>query len=375
MADPILDSINATTLKEVYPRVVYDNYFLGSPLQAYLRARCMRPFGGGAYMQNTFLYGSLIGGAYAKGGANFNLTKPQILSATLFDPKYYEVNVSEYLEDIDVINKGPNAVFSLVDIDMQAAVNTLSTIIALDLQQNGQSSRVLNINGWVEAYNDGTLPDYQGNVWSSYGTQTRNGAVGSALNSSPYWFGTTAGAGGPITYAGCEEMYQGYCRGLKEPDLMTGNKAVYAYVKERMQVQQRFQQERDPYWGVTGFRFNNAIFLKDDYFPSLKFGQNDPNLGNWLTTTITNPLASTGTFANNFPNSTSAATLVVGEVLGMFNTDYMLFRLSDSAEFGFGFTGFIRAQDNTRVAGQTKAACNLQITSPWSGGFGYGITG
>lgn len=336
----------------------------------------MRPFGGGAFLQNTFLYGSLIGGAYAKGGANFNLTKPQILSATLFDPKYYEVNVSEYLEDIDVINKGENAVFSLVDIDMQAAVNTLSTIIALDLQQNGQSSRVLNINGWTEAYNDGVLPDWQGNIWTTYGTQARNGAVGSALNSSPYWFGTTTGASAPITYSGVEEFYQSLCRGLKEPDLMAGNKAVFAYVKERMQVQQRFQQEKDPYWGVTGFRFNNAIFLKDDYFPSFKFGQTDPNLGTWVTNaTLTNPLASSGTFANNFPNSTSATTLNVAEVLGIFNTDYILFRLSDSAEFGFGFTGFIRAQDNTRVAGQVKAACNLQITSPWSGGHGYGIGG
>lgn len=371
MADPILDSINVTTLKEVFPRVVYDNYFLGSPFQAYMRARCMRPFGGGAFMQNTFLYGSLIGGAYAKGGANFNLTKPQILSATLFDPKYYEVNVSEYLEDIDVINKGENAVFSLVDIDMQAAVNTLSTIIALDLQQNGQGSRVLNINGWTEAYNDGTNYDYQGNTWSTYGTQARNGAVGSALNSTPWWFGTSTGAGGPITYSGVEEFYQSLCRGLKEPDLMVGNKAVFAYVKERMQVQQRFQQERDPYWGVTGFRFNNAIFLKDDYFPSLKFGQNDPNLGNWLTSTFA--YVAPTTVANNFP--TTNVTLTVGEVLGIFNTDYILFRLSDSQEFGFGFTGFIRAQDNTRVAGQCKAACNLQITSPWSGGHGYGITG
>ncbi len=322
-------------------------------------------------MQNTFLYGSLIGGAYAKGGANFNLTKPQILSATLFDPKYYEVNISEYLEDIDVINKGELAVFSLVDLDMKAAVNTLSTIIALDLQQNGQSSRVLNINGWTEAYNDGVNYDWQGNIWTSYGTQARNGAVGTALNSTPFWFGTLLGASGPITYAGVEEMYQSYCRGQKEPDLMTGNKAVFAYVKERMQVQQRFAQERDPYWGVTGFRFNNAIFLKDDYFPSLKYGQNDANLGNWLTSTFS--YVAPGTVANNFP--TTNVTLTVGEVLGMFNTDYMLFRLSDSQEFGFGFTGFIRAQDNTRVAGQVKAACNLQITSPWSGGFGYGIGG
>jgi len=379
VADPILDAVNVTTLKEVFPRVLFDNYFLGAPFQAYMRAHCLKPFGGGAFMQNSFLYGSLIGGAYARGGANFNLTKPQIISATLFDPKYYEVNVSEYLEDIDVLNKGPLAVFSIVDIDLQAAVNTLSTIIAVDLQQNGQGSRVLNLNGWAEALNDGTLPDWQGNVWSSYGTQARNGAVGKALNSSPYWFGTTAGGTAAVTYAALEEMYQGLTRGTRQPNLIACNRAAYAYMKERMQVQQRFQQERDPEWGMDGFRFNSAIVLKDDYFPSAKFGTNDPNLGNYLTAQFTNPLASSGTFANNFPNSTQAANLTPGEVIGMFNTEprneYIILRISDSPEFGGNFTGFIRAQDNTRVAGQVKLAINLEVTSPWASGYGYGIGG
>ena len=77
-------------------------------------------------------------------------------------------------------------------------------------------------------------------------------------------------------------------------------------------MQQRFAQERDPYWGVTGFRFNNAIFLKDDYFPSLKYGQNDPNLGNWLTSTFA--YTAPATVANNFP--TTNVTLTVGEVWG-----------------------------------------------------------
>lgn len=375
MADPILDPVNTFTLKEIYPKTIQDNYFQGSPFQAYLRHHCMVPFSGGAFMQSDFQYGPLIGGAYARGGANFNLTKPQIFSATLFDPKYYEVNDSEYLEDIDVLNKGPLAVFSLVDADLQAAVNTLSTLVALDLQQNGQGSRVLNINGWTEALNDGTLPDWQGNVWSAYGTQTRNGAIGAGLNSSPYWFGTSAGDTAPVTYAALEMMYQGATRGLEEPDLMCMNRAAYAYIKNRMQVQQMFQQEKDPYYGLSGFRFNSAIVLKDDYFPSLKFGQNQANLGNWLTAQFTNPLAATGTFANNFPNSTDAPNLTPGEVVGMFNTKKILLRISDSPEFGGNFTGFIRAQDNTRVAGQVKLAVNLDITAPWSCVYGYGIGG
>jgi hypothetical protein len=46
--------------------------------------------------------------------------------------------------------------------------------------------------------------------------------------------------------------------------------------------------------------------------------------------------------------------------------------VSNSKEFGFNPTDFIRTPDNTRVASQLKAAVNLEITAPWSGVQGYG---
>src|SRR5258708_7968703 len=130
MPDPILDEINLTTLKEIYPRVIEDNFFLDTPFQAYLRARSMVPFGGGAFMQNVFLYAPLIGGSYAK-GASFNITKRQTLAGTLFDPKFYEVSLPEYKEDIQVFNKGPLPGFSLIDIDLLNDLNTISATIPI----------------------------------------------------------------------------------------------------------------------------------------------------------------------------------------------------------------------------------------------------
>src|SRR6185369_11821705 len=109
--------------------------------------------------------------------------------------------------------------------------------------------------------------------------QARNGAVGSALNSVPTFCGTSSGAQSPPQYVVLEEGYQDASIGKKEPNLGVGNKQIIASIKAVMQVQQRFQQERDPVWGVMGFRFNNAMILKSDYFPSLRYGKTDPILG------------------------------------------------------------------------------------------------
>src|SRR5688500_10356616 len=181
MADPIYDELNLTTKKEIYPRVIKDNFFLDTPLLAYLRAKALVPFQGGSEMQSTFLYAPLIGGMYKKGGPGFNLTKPQTLAGTTFQPKYYEVNVTEYLEDIEVENKGPEAVFSLIDTDLRNAMHTMTEIVALAMQRHGSSvvtgvtdDRSGHINGWIEALNDGKTPGWDGNFFTTYGGATRN---------------------------------------------------------------------------------------------------------------------------------------------------------------------------------------------------------
>jgi hypothetical protein len=136
-----------------------------------------------------------------------------------------------------------------------------------------------------------------------------------------------------------------------------------------MQAQQRFGQERDPYFGASTFRFMNARILKDDYFPSAKFGQSRPG-GSFLTSTFTSPDSATN--PGNFPQN---VTCTVGEVFAFFNTGKWLFRVKDSGEYGFGLTDFIRAQDNTRVAAQLKAAVNLECTAPWANVQLMGING
>lgn len=375
MADPILDEINLTTLPEINDAAIEDNFFLGSVLQAHLRAKCLVPFTGGAFTRNLFLYNPLNGGAYQRGqvGGGFNMNKPQTLGGTVFDPRYYCVMIIEYLEDIDVLNQGDMAVFSLLDTDVANAYQTISAIMALDIQQNGQlgSRAGTNINGWVEALNDGVLPSYDGNVYTTYGTATRNGVTRKAMNGNVYWAGNQDGTPGAFTYPILNASYNLCRRGKMEPNLGVGNKPAISFIENRIQPQQRFGQEsasiKDPHYGATGFRFKSAIIMSDDYFPSALGGPysdaSNGGLGNNLTAAFANPL--TGTPSNNFPNNTSAPNLTPGEVFCWFMTDKIKFRVSNSKEFGFNPTDFIRAAENTRIASQLKAAVNMEFTAPW----------
>ncbi|HEX6826172.1 MAG TPA: hypothetical protein VF077_07630 [Nitrospiraceae bacterium] len=378
MPDPILDEINLTTLPEINDAVIEDNFFLGSVLQSHLRSKCLVPFTGGAFTRNTFLYAPLSGGAYTKGAGGFNLTKKQTLGGMVFDPRYYCVMVIEYLEDIDVLNTGDLSVFSIMETDVANAYQTISAIMALDLQKDGVNAGRggVTMNGWVEAYNDGIVPSYDGNIYTAYGTAPRNGAVKKSINGNVYWGGNADGSAGTINYAMMNAAYNLCRRGKEEPDLIVGNKPIISFVENKLQPQQRFGQEgssiTDPYWGATGFRFKKAIVMMDDYMPSaLGYPYSDDSnggLGGNLTTTFMSP--ATPNLPNNFPTS---KTLTVGEVLLILNTSRIRFRVSNSREFGFNPTDFIRTPDTTRVASQLKAAVNMEITAPWTGCQLYGI--
>jgi hypothetical protein len=376
LPDPPLDAVNSTTLKSIWPRTVFDQFFLDTPFAAYLRAKCLAPFGGGAFIQNTHLVRPLIGGFYDPMGDNANITKRDTLTVTAFNMKYLKISVPEFLSQILVDNVGPEAVFSLIAIDMQNAMMTGSGITAVGLSNHGQASgggvvgnRPKAIDGWPSALNDGITPGYDGSVFINYANSPRNGFSGSALNSVPYFGGNPAtGATAPIEYDSIEMLYQTARKGNKEPDLIVCNKALYAGVKMRIQPQQRFAQERDPYWGASGLKINNAMFLADEYFPSLKFGKNDPDLGNYLTSTFVSPgTVGDGSGGTADPRSNlpiAGVTVTAGEVLCMFHMDDFLFRIADNPVYGWGNGGFVPAPDNDRVVAAIRAAQQLQCTSP-----------
>ncbi len=375
MPDPNIDWLNAITKSDIYPSLVEDVIFMSTPFLAYVRNNAT-PHSGGTDIRIPIMYKPLVGGSYVKGDT-FSLTKPDTLTALQFALKTYFVNITEYLEDVEITNRGPNAVFSLVDLDLKNAMNTLNAILAIDMSKHGQAAdagyvtgaRTSKINGWTEALNDGVTNQFDGNRYRFYGGLQRGGAVGSKINSYPKWFGTSGGATAVPTYAKWEEMYQEASRGALRPNLFVANKGAISQIKVDMQGQQQFMQEEDPVYGVKSFRFENASVLQDDYFPSARYGVNDPDLGDFRTGTFTS--ATSGIDARSGLPANTAIT--VGEVAAFFNTDVWELRVSDSELFGFGFTGFKPAQDNTRVAGQILGALNLLCHDPALNKVGYGI--
>src|SRR5438093_9467008 len=159
--------------------------FNEGPLIAYAKQNVREDYDGGRLIGESFYYQGLIGGPYNK-GKNFDITQPQIEQQLQFNPKFYEVDITLFKEDIQVINKGPNAAFKLIESRMTNAYMTIGAHLEIGMFLEGQSANyTANFNGLTEACNDNSTTNWNGTAYSTYGTITRGGAVGSTLNSLP----------------------------------------------------------------------------------------------------------------------------------------------------------------------------------------------
>ena len=341
-----LDELNTSTQRHIVPGIS-DGIFKNDPLLAYMKKNNLEKFPGGTQIQENILYASLPnGGAYADGDTSLiNLTQTE--TGATFLPKNYWVPVAISKNQVQVFNKGPEAVYRLVDAKLQNAALTMAAILANALYNEGQSAgRVLHINGLAEALNDGSVNSWTASTFSTYGTLTRGGTIGSAL-SSPMT-NPAASVSGPITYKILEEGYNSIVIGDEYPNLMVTTNLGMSYIKEKFQPQWRVETQ-DPKIGFNGVRFNQAMVIQSQYAPGTAAAATDTNLG----TNITN----------------------AGETLFYLNTKYWRLWVTDDPEFGFGFTGFKPAQDTLVVAGQYLYTGNVTCQQPRLNRHLYAITG
>lgn len=338
-----IDEINATTRRHIVPEMA-DGVFRNDPLLAMLRANNLEKYPGGMQISQNFLYAVLGGGAYTPGDS-FPVTRRQIQTAGSWQPKHYYVPVTELLEVIQVYNKGPEAVFRIIDVDMQAAALTMSARLAIDLYQGGQSTRVLKMNGLAEILNDGTNNSFDGSTYATYGTVTRSSVDGAlkSLLTTP-----TSNINGPITYKALEELYNSVCIGAEYPDCMITTNLGMSYIKQKFQPQWRTETQ-DGKLGFNSLVFNQAKIYQSQYAP--------------------------GTVAPEAATDLGWTTVSAGETLFFLNSKTFKFWVSDDPLFGFGFTGFKVAQDNSVVSGQYFFAGNTTCVSPRYSRHAFGITG
>lgn len=342
-----LDELNTSTQRNIVPGIV-DNVFKNDPLLAYMKKNNLEKFTGGTQIQENFIYDVLPnGGAYAD-GQTFSMVLAQVETGATFLPKHYVVPVTLSKNQIQIFNKGPEAVFRLVDSRLQNAALTMSAILAIALYNEGQSTtRSLELNGLAEILNDGTNNSWTGSAYSTYGTLSRSTTGGSVLK-SPLTL-PTANIAGPITYKLLEEGYNSIVIGDEYPNLMVTTNLGMSYIKEKFQPQWRVETQ-DANIGFNGVKFNQAMIIQSQYAPG-SAGVNDAKLGNYLA-----------------PSSQ-------GETLFFLNTKYFRFWVTDDPEFGFGFTGFKPAQDSLIVGGQYLFSGNVTCQAPRLNRHFYNITG
>jgi len=362
-----LDVINVSTKRYIRdnPKLV-DNVFQAGPVVAYAKQNLREDFDGGRLIQETFYYNGLNGGSYSP-GKEFDITEPQVEQAAQFNVKFFEVAVTLSKEIVQVINKGPNAAFKIIDSRMNNAYMTLGAHLEIAMFLNGQATNyTTNFNGLPEAINDNSTASWDGSTYSTYGTITRGGSVGTALNSTPI------NVAGTIEYNTLEESYGNASFGAIEPNLGVTTVLGYSFIKEKFQTQQRFNNVQDPKIGFTGLQFNDATIMKSRYVPgSYLFGSSG----------TADPIA-VGYIKQSTNGALTAYPLGTGYSSGSWETfwwlnarkPFMNFYVSDDPEFQMGFTGFKPAQGNTKIAGQVLYAGAIT----WSPRYHqqlYGITG
>lgn len=372
--------LNSITLKVIAPDAVEDLVFKNAPLLAYWRKNRFEPYDGGTSMDAAFLYKSMIGGAYAVGDP-FNINVVQPTTGQTFTPRQYYTGISDYLENLDT-NRGPAAIFNNLRIKMKAAVNTLNTIIDIAQWQHGQASastvasdRSTQMNGIAEALDDGVTMTFNGDIYPVYGGVTRNAdGIGEGYNSVPYFCGdSTTGAAGQITYNKLLADYLRCTQGNRTPKIGVGNKAVFGFILNRIQTQQRFEfkMQQDAVYGAEGISFMGATILVDAYAPSstTQYGVNDAALGNYATP-ATNTISGTPAANSYLPAS---GTFVPGEVFAWINPETWKIRVSSRAPFNFGLYPFRPSNNNTLITAQLLVRLNLYCNAPWLNGVMMGI--
>lgn len=354
-----LNQIDVATKRYIRntPKLV-DMVFQEGPVVAYAKQNVRSDYDGGRYIGENFYYQGLVGGSYDK-GKNMDISQPQIEQQLQFNVKFFEMNVTLYKEDIQVINKGPNAAFKLIESRMTNAYMTMGAQLEIAMFLPGVGAGyTTNFNGLSEACNDNTATNWNGTAYSTYGTITRGGSVGTTLNS------VATNVNGTIEYNTLEETYAGASFGPgKEPNMGVTTYLGYSYIKEKFQTQQRFNNIQDPKIGFTGLQFNDATIMRSRYAPgSYISGTGDPIATTYLTQSSNGVL--------------TAYPTVAAETLWWLNCrkPFFNFYISDDPEYGFGFTGFKPAQSNTVVAGQILFAGAVTFAPRYHKQL-YGITG
>lgn len=406
--DPLYNEIDATNLESVRKNVVYQNLFVDTPFQAKLRrAGVWDPFLGGAGMMEGIIYGRPQGAAVAP-GSTVTVTRQQQNTGMKFQPKaYVSWNPLDDWELDDgsgqggVINSGPSMIANQYQILMENMVEMINTMIEMDSFRHGQAAatnvadnRILDSNGMSEALNNGVDNSWDGNIFSTYGSNTRNGVIGAALNSVPLYLGTAAGATGQIDFNALMRLW-GQCTVTGgKPDLGITNVLGFVAIANALDAQRRDVSNKNHDIAWDGLVFNGVEIFADPLAPSALAGDflalspasgraGNNNLvdgagastqtGTFTTPQFTNAGVNVATSptGSNLPSTT---TITVGEVL--FFLEAASFKIRPTNKKGWNY-GLRRAPMPNNVSMDAlfmRLGTNLYNVQPRHNAQAYGFS-
>jgi hypothetical protein len=274
----------------------------------------------------------------------------------------------------------------------------------MDSFRHGQPSsstvtdnRSKTINGLDEALNNGVDPSVYGNVYTSYGSQARNANIGTAINSTPIYCGTSAGAPGQIDFAVLMQLWSQCKVAGGNPTLGITNVFGFKAIAIALDAQRRdvSNTRHDIKW--DGLNFNGVDIYADPLAPSAQAqnyislapasggGGGNTNLADGVGSSTTTPTFTTPQFVNptsgaNVAVSPTGSNLPSTTVIQPSEVIYFLepesFKIRPTNKKGWNF-GLRRAPMPNNVSIDAlfmRLGTNLYNVQPRHSDYAFGFT-
>src|SRR5215475_1172343 len=399
--DPLYNPIDSHTMESVRRNTIFNNLFVGTPFQAKLRvAGVFDPFLGGSAMVEPFIYGRPQGAALAP-GSTVTVTRQQMNTLMNFKPKAYSswLPIDDWeLDDGSgtggVINSGPAAIIDQYQVCMELMTETLNTMLEMDAFRHGQpalpgrvvDNRIYNSNGLAEALNNGRDPSWDGNVYPTYGGNTRGGVIGRALDAVPMWLGNREGGVGQIDCAALQRGWGACIITGGKPNLGITNVGGFVAISVALDAQRRdiSNTKHDINW--EGLNFNGIDIYADPLAPSqeseqfLSLGGGGGRAGNANLVDGAGANTVTGTFTVHQPPTPAShlppvgTECTVGEVLFFLTAETFKIRPTNKRGWNFGTRRAPMPNNVSIDAMFLRLGINLYNVQPRQNSQMYGFT-
>lgn len=394
MSDPTYNSdLQSSTLDDMVLEIAFMNFFVETPKQEWLRAvGAVDPFDGGVLMREPTIFNRPLGGANSP-GTSVTIVHRQQLANLAFTERLYSTYDNLETFSLLVQNRGTAKRVDLLDLYAQNHIFAINTDVEVDSFHHGQSPVTgfitddgsERVNGDDEVMNNGKDPGWYGNVYTSYGSQARNGSQTNTLNSTPYWYGNADGTAAAFTVEGLTA----HMMRVKKFNNQSGNvigitsQEGIGYIYAMFQRQQRLVEWKveDTCPGFDGIGFMGAMIYGDTLAPGRAWTQTlPPQISQTSNATDTAGTSTAGqpysftspTTVTTFSGIPASTQISVGEPLFLYSGRSMKYRPTSEPEFFFGVRRNQVYNSNTLDSYIVNLGINITNQMPRENCLGYG---